>query len=203
LLCLILGRGSGKTSVFELAELFEGLIFRADGSASIPSLDDCLQVKGLGSAKASAVLAGLELGRRMQSQRGRPIHGPEDALVHLSWMGALQREHFQALYLDTRRRLIESRTISIGTLDASLVHPREVFRPAIELGASAVLVAHNHPSGDPEPSPEDLALTGRLSRAARLLGFRLVDHVIVAGQDWLSLRQQECDGSTGLELFAA
>jgi DNA repair protein RadC len=118
-------------------------------------------------------------------------------------MATCRRERFQVLYLDTRRRLLASRTVSIGTLDASLVHPREVFRPAVELGASAILVAHNHPSGDPEPSPEDLALTSRLDRAGRLLGFRLVDHIILAGSDWISLRQRQSDGMTGAELFAA
>jgi DNA repair protein RadC len=203
LLCLILGKGSPGTPVQALAGILDEMIFQPDGRTVVPDLADCLQVKGLGFAKASAVLAGLELGKRMQTVRGRPIHCPEDALPHLQDISGSRRERFKALYLDTRRRLIASRVVSVGTLDASLVHPREVFRPAIELSASAVLVAHNHPSGDPDPSPDDLALTSRLDRAARLLGFRLVDHLIIAGQDWVSLRERQYSGDVGVELFAA
>lgn len=203
LLSLVLGRGCHGVSVTELADRLRGLIFADDGTSRIPALSECLDIRGLGKAKATAVLAGLELGRRMQTFRGRPIHAPEDALPHLHWLAQETREHFHALYLDTRRRLICAKTISIGTLEASLVHPREVFRLAIEKSASAILVAHNHPSGDPEPSPEDLALTSRLDRAAHLLGIRLIDHLIVAGRDWVSLRQRQMDGMSGHELFAA
>lgn len=203
LLCLLVGRGSGEVSVGQLARSLCDLVFQSDGRARIPTLDQCLAIKGLGRAKASAVIAGLELGRRAQTFRGTPIHCPEDALPHLTWLMNCRREHFHALYLDTRRRLLASETISVGTLEASLVHPREVFRPAVRLGASALIVAHNHPSGDPEPSPEDLALTRRLDKAARLLGFRIVDHLIVGEHDWVSLRARQREGETGIELFAA
>ena len=203
LLSLILGRGCPGASVEDLSRQLSDLVFAADGTARIPTLHECIGIKGLGKAKAAAVMAGLELGRRMQTFRGRPIHAPEDALPDFQWLSGESREHFHVLYLDTRRRLLCGKTISIGTLEASLVHPREVFRPAFELSASSILVAHNHPSGDPEPSPEDLALTSRLDRAARLLGIRLVDHLIVAGNDWISLRQRQLDGHAGVELFAA
>ncbi|MCA9781392.1 MAG: DNA repair protein RadC [Candidatus Eremiobacteraeota bacterium] len=203
LLSLVLGRGCPGASVEQLSQHLAEMIFAPDGTAEIPTLKACTEIKGLGKAKAAAVVAGLELGRRMQTFRGRPIHSPEDALVHFQWLFNESREHFHVLYLDTRRRLISARTTSIGTLEASLVHPREVFRPAFELSASSILVAHNHPSGDPEPSPEDLALTSRLDRAARLLGIRLVDHLIVAGRDWISLRQRQMNGHSGQELFAA
>lgn len=203
LLSLILGRGCSGISVEQLARELNELIFLSDGGARIPGLDDFLKIKGLGTAKAASIVAALELGRRMQTLRGRPIHAPEDALPHLQWLAEENREHFYVLYLDTRRRLMSSRTVSIGTLEASLVHPREVFGPAFEQSASSILVAHNHPSGDPEPSPEDLALTSRLDRAARLLGIRLVDHLIIAGTDWISLRQRQNEGCSGIELFVA
>lgn len=203
LLCLVLGRGSRGVPVRQLAQDLHSLIFLPDGKARVPSLEECTKLRGMGGAKASAILAGLELGRRTVSFRGRPIHSPQDALPHLSWLARCRRERFQVLYLDSRRRLLDSRTVSIGTLEASLVHPREVFRPAIEISASAILVAHNHPSGDPEPSPEDVALTGRLDRAARLLGFHLVDHMVIGRMDWVSLRQREMDGYLPLEIFAA
>jgi DNA repair protein RadC len=203
LLSLVLGRGCPGVPVQEMGRDLTELIFLPDGSARIPTLKECLAIRGLGKAKAAAVMAGLELGRRMQTVRGRPIHAPQDALSHLQWLSRESREHFQVLYLDTRRRLLSSKTISIGTLEASLVHPREVFRAAVEHSASSILVAHNHPSGDPEPSPEDLALTNRLDRAARLLGIRLVDHLIIAGTEWISLRQRQNEGLSGVELFAA
>lgn len=202
LLSLILGSGCQGASALNLAQQLCSLIFQRDGTSRSPSLEECLSVKGLGQAKASAVLASLELGSRFSSCRGRPIHQPMDALPHLSWLGECRRERFHVLYLDSRRRLLASNTVSLGTLDSSLVHPREVFREAIELNASALLVAHNHPSGDPEPSPDDLALTARLSRAARLLGFVLVDHLIIGGKDWISLREQERQGEEGLTIFA-
>ena len=203
LLSLILGKGSVGAPVGALSEELSKLIFEVDGSTHVPSMEECLKIKGLGKAKASSILAALELGKRSVSLRGRPILEPEDALAHLSFLSRCQREHFYVLYLDSRRRLLEARTISVGTLDSSLVHPREVFRPAIELSASAILAAHNHPSGDPEPSAEDIALTRRLNSAAKMLGFYLLDHIIIGGSDWVSVRQRECDGHSKVNIFAA
>ncbi|HIB67482.1 MAG TPA: DNA repair protein RadC [Phycisphaerales bacterium] len=203
LLSLVLGRGGPGTPVTQLAEELNALLFLDDGGTRKLALEDCLAIKGLGAAKASAILAGIELGRRTRTVRGRPIHAPEDALPHLHWLVDCSREHFVALYLDTRRRLIKTQTVSVGTLEASLVHPREVFRPALQLGASAILVAHNHPSGDPEPSPEDIALTARLDKAGKLLGIQVLDHLVLGGSDWVSLRQRQIEGGVGVAMFAA
>lgn len=156
---------------------------------ALPPVDELACLKGVGVSRACKLLAGMELGRRSVGARGRPILTAEDAISHLSWMSELEKEHFHALFLDTRRRLITSDTISIGTLDASLVHPREVFRPAIRCGASAVIVAHNHPSGNAEPSPEDLALTHRLIKAGHLLGLSLLDHLVVGAKEVISIRE--------------
>ena len=203
LLSLILGRGGPGTPVVQLAQELTKLIFKEDGTTRCIALEECLAIKGLGAAKASAILAGIELGRRTRTLRGRPIHAPEDALPHLHWLVDCSREHFVALYLDTRRRLIKVQTVSVGTLEASLVHPREVFRPSLQLGASAILVAHNHPSGDPEPSPEDIALTARLDKAGKLLGLQVLDHLVLGGNDWISLRQRQMEGEVGVAMFAA
>lgn len=200
LFCLVLGRGNPGTPVEEVARELEQLYFE---SPERPDLEQLLSVKGLGLAKASSVVAAVELGRRTTLWRGRPLHRPEDALPHLDWLQGLEKEHFQALYLDSRRRLICSETISVGTLDASLVHPREVFRPAIRHSAAAVLVAHNHPSGDPEPSAEDMALTSRLDRAGRLLGLPLIDHLIIGKGEWVSLRERQVMGRSTVQMFAA
>ena len=142
LLCLHLGKGGPGAPVEEVAERLESLLFSPLSSDTTPSLKDLIQVKGLGMAKACSILAGLELGRRTVIPRGRAIAEPRDALPHLLWMVQEKREHFHALYVDTRRQLIAEETISVGTLDSSLVHPREVFRPAFLHSASAVLVAH-------------------------------------------------------------
>lgn len=203
LLCLLLGKGGPGTPVEMIAAELEQTLFQGIPHQDGPTLSDLTSVKGLGMAKASSVLAGLELGRRLCTPRGRAISEPQDALPHLSWMLDEKKEHFHALYVDTRRQLIAQETISVGTLDASLVHPREVFRPAFVHSASAVLVAHNHPSGDPEPSADDLALTRRLDQAARLLGFTLLDHLVVAKRGVVSLRERQSRGRLPVELFAA
>ena len=138
--------------------------------------------------------------------KAKAIHVPEDAYEYLFSKAHVEltdkREHFVCLYLDTRRRPIAHRTISIGTLEASLVHPREVLAPALELRASSLVVAHNHPSGDVDPSPEDLALTERLDRACRLMGIRLVDHLIVTQTGFESIRRLQSEGKTGLACFS-
>lgn len=201
LLCLVLGKGTPGHPVEGLASGLEDLL--RSSPEGLPSLQELTKLKGMGEAKAGALLAGLELGRRTMVPRGRPITDPEDATPHLLWMLNERKEHFHALYLNTRRHLIASETISIGTLDTSLVHPREVFRPALTHSASAVLVAHNHPSGDPEPSIEDMILTRRLDQAATLLGFSFLDHLIVAKRGVVSLRERQSQGSLPLKLFAA
>ena len=201
LLCLVLGKGVPGQPVESMARDLEEIL--KSTREDLPSLEQLMAIKGMGEAKAGALLAGLELGRRTVAPLGRPITEPSDATPHLLWMLKEKREHFHALYLDTRRQLIAAEPISIGTLDASLVHPREVFRPAIAHSASAVLVAHNHPSGDPEPSAEDLALTRRLDQAARLLGFSLLDHLVVAKRGVVSLRERQTRGRVPVELFAA
>lgn len=190
LLVLTLGYGMASRSCRQLMERLEDYLVRADADPSILTVDKLLEVKGLGVARACALLAAVELGRRTYGKLGKPIIEPEDAFAHFAWMRDLKKEHFYALYLDTRRRLISSETISIGTLDSSLVHPREVFRPAIEQGASALLVAHNHPSGDPEPSAEDLLLTRRLEDAGNILGFTLLDHLVIGRHRFVSIRQR-------------
>ena len=181
LVAIMLGSGGPGRPVMELArELME----RPWNLGSIR------QVQGLGKAKSAAFLAGLELGKRQARRRGPRLDGPERVYELLAEGVEHKREHFWGLYLSARRRLIHQEVISVGTLTASLVHPREVFKPALEHGAAALLVAHNHPSGDPEPSSEDISLTRRLARAGQVLGIELVDHVIIATDGFCSLRER-------------
>jgi DNA repair protein RadC len=132
----------------------------------------------------------LELGRRVYAAGGPALTHPADVYQWCVDLREADRERFIALYLDARRRVLRRRLVSIGTLTASLVHPREVLGPALRIRAAALVVVHNHPSGDPEPSPEDCALTDRLRDGCRLLGLELLDHVVVARDGFVSLRER-------------
>ncbi|NNL65289.1 MAG: DNA repair protein RadC [Myxococcales bacterium] len=149
---------------------------------------------GVGPAKAASLVAALELGRRIATRRldpGTGIRGPADVFRHFhARLRHATQERFVSLLLDGRHRVIEECEISRGTLTASLVHPREVFRPALRAGAAALVVVHNHPSGDPTPSQEDRRVTERLRNAGELLGVPLLDHVVVAEHGYRSLKEE-------------
>jgi DNA repair protein RadC len=143
------------------------------------TLDDLVAIKGLGNVKAGQVLAALEFGRRQFAAKEAVIMTPEKVFELCTDIRSSRKEHFVAFYLDSRGALIAREIISIGTLDASLVHPREVFEPALRHGAASVIVAHNHPSGSTDPSPADRDVTERLREAGRLLGVTLIHHIIL------------------------
>src|SRR5690606_20356982 len=146
---------------------------------------------GVGAATAGRVLAALELGRRAASEEaepGSPIRGPEDVFRRIGpRLRDLPQEEFHAVLLNTRHRVLREVLVTRGILDASLIHPREVFRPAVAEGAAGVILVHNHPSGDPTPSPEDRAVTRQLARAGRAVGIPVIDHVVVGRGRWASL----------------
>jgi DNA repair protein RadC len=154
---------------------------------------------GVGPARSASVLAALELGRRLAAgrlRRGVAIRGPEDIYRHFhprlrhAELRHAEQERFVVLLLDGRHRVMGQEMVSQGTLTASLVHPREVFRPALRACAASLVLVHNHPSGDPTPSAEDRDVTTRLSRAGEILGVRVVDHVVVAERGYCSLREE-------------
>jgi len=149
---------------------------------------------GVGPAKAATLMAALELGRRLAGRRlrsGDAIRGPEDIYRHFhARLRDAPHERFLVVLLDGRHRVQHEVLTSQGTLTASLVHPREVFRPALREGAAALVLVHNHPSGDPAPSPEDREVTRRLVRAGVLLGIPVLDHVVVAERGYTSLREE-------------
>ena len=131
---------------------------------------------------------------RRRQYRGRvpkPIRGPEDALPFLRKYTKAKREHFVVLLLNARHELIGTEVVSVGSLNASIVHPREVFLPAVSASAASVILAHNHPSGDPEPSEEDLSITKRLVEVGELIGIGVLDHVIVASRGLVSFRARQ------------
>jgi len=146
------------------------------------SFSDLKRISGIDIGKACTVLAAVEFTRRAigTHQSGRPIiESPEQALAQLYDIRLHKKEHFVALYLNSRGELVHRENISIGTVNASIVHPREVFLPALQHSASAVIVAHNHPSGSADPSPEDREVTARLREAGSLMGITLIQHFIV------------------------
>jgi DNA repair protein RadC len=145
-------------------------------------------------SRASRLAAAFALGRRVQaaSRRSRPsLRSPARVNELLAGeLRGLSQETFHALLLDGKHRLRRRQRVSEGTLTSSLVHPREVFGPALREGAAALIVAHNHPSGDPEPSAEDLAVTRRLIEVGRILGVPLLDHVVIADEGYVSIRER-------------
>jgi len=148
---------------------------------------------GMGPARSERLLAALELGARIQApvaRQGLVVRRPEDlhSVLRREFRG-LDRERFLALYLDSRHRVLTVETVSIGSLNASLVHPREVFKLAVAVSAAAVIVAHNHPSGNARPSGDDLDLTARLDRCGDLLGVALLDHLVVGDTEVTSIRE--------------
>jgi len=152
-----------------------------------------LSVGGIGPARASALTAAFELGRRAAhvTPAHGSIRGPEDVLGHVRDLMGARREHFVVLLLNARHEVQAREVVSIGTLNASIVHPREVFRPAILAAAASVVLVHNHPSGDPEPSDEDLSITRRLVQVGDLVGIGVLDHVIVASRGLVSFRSRQ------------
>lgn len=194
LLAVVIGSGGAGESALGLAAALlgrHGGSLRRLGAASPPDLE---AVSGIGPARAAALCAALELGRRMTAERrsaGRRISGPRDVSRRLApLLRDRRQEEFWALYLDTQNRVLSERRITVGLLNASLVHPREVFAPALRKSAASVVVAHNHPSGDPEPSGEDRAVTRQLGASGALLGIPLRDHVILGADGYVSLRKR-------------
>lgn len=184
LLMAMLGSGIKGANVADLSRKILKLV-RSKG----PDLQlvDIRSIRGIGDAKAVTIFSALEFAKRQLTINSQALNSPDKVLNLLFDISTKKQEYFILLTIDGANRLIKKRTITIGTLTASLVHPREVFAPAIEDRAASVIVAHNHPSGNLEPSQADLHVTKRLKHTGELLGIPLVDHIIIAGLQWLSI----------------
>lgn len=193
LLAILLRTGTKQESALLLAQRLLNQLGSLSKLADM-SLMELTKIKGIGPAKALQLLAGLELGRRMSRIRhtdSSSVRRPEDAAdLVMESMRHLRKEHFVCLFLNTKNRVLAQETVSIGTLDASLVHPREVFRAAMKHGAASMICIHNHPSGDPTPSREDVDITKRLMEAGELVGIEVLDHIVIGDNQYVSLKER-------------
>jgi len=192
ILALILGRGISGESVMVTAQRLLSRFGNLKGVANA-SIEELTEIRGIGPAKAAQIKAAVELSKRLEApvaEREKPVvKSPEDVVsIVKSQLKGKKKEHFLVLCLDTRNNVINCRAISMGSLDTSVVHPREVFKEAISSSAASVIFVHNHPSGDPAPSKEDIELTKRLAKAGEIVDIAVLDHIIVCDKGYLSLK---------------
>jgi len=193
LLAILLRTGTKNESVIHLAnkllKQFDGLRMLKDAS-----IEEITSIPGIGTAKAVQVMAAIELGRRIHQltfQERYMIRSPKDAANYvMEEMRFLTQEHFVCLYLNTKNQVLQKRTVFIGSLNASIVHPREVFKEALKRSAASIICMHNHPSGDPTPSREDIEVTKRLAECGKLIGIDVLDHIIIGEQKYVSLKEK-------------
>ena len=191
LLVLLLGSGGRSASVWTVALRLEERLGSGAAALAAADVSSLERVPGIGRAGAGRIVAAVELGRRVASsgsEGARTIRGPADVFHRMGpRLRDLAQEEFHVLLLNTRHRVIREVMVSRGTVDASLIHPREVFREAVRESASGVILVHNHPSGDATPSQEDHEVTIRLQKAGRTLGIPVLDHVVIGRGHYISL----------------
>jgi len=193
LLAILVGSGYQGKNVIQLAK--ETLAKYQAKNLPKTSFQELVSQKGIGKAAACRILAAFELAQRLllnQDEEAVVIRKPEDVFKLLKEIGSYKKEHFIGLYLNARHQLIHKETISIGSLEASIVHPREVFEPALRHHAATLIAVHNHPSGEPDPSSKDLKINERLIKAGKILGIELIDHIIITSKAFTSLKDKGC-----------
>lgn len=189
LLAILLRTGTENLNVVELSKK----IIKKFGKKNLPKarFPELKKTFGLGPAKAAEIMACFELGRRfLNGKKAELILSPKDVWESVKDIRDNKKEHFVIFYLDTRNQKIQRDVISVGTLNANIVHPREVFEPAIRCAAAQIIVSHNHPSGDTNPSNDDLEVTKRLADAGKILGIDVIDHVVVSENSFLSMKNE-------------
>ena len=192
LIAIILGMGTTKINALDLARQIM-IKYRTLRRLKEASLEELMSERGIGMAKAVSIKAAIELGRRLAlSQESKPvITSPEDVkTLVMEDMRYLDREHFKVIYLDRKGGIIVSEDISVGGLHSSMAHPREVFKNAVKRSAASIILVHNHPSGDPHPSNEDMETTRRLVEAGQIVGIEVLDHVIIGDNKYCSMKSR-------------
>jgi len=192
ILALILGRGIKGESIIVTAQKLMTKFGNLKNLASA-SIEELTQIKGIGPAKAAQIKATFELSKRLEDSADETmkitVKSPEDVVkTARNMLKGKKKEHFLVLCLDTRNHLIKTGVVSIGSLDCSIVHPREVFKDAISSSAASVIFIHNHPSGDPTPSDDDVKMTKRLIEVGEIIGIEVLDHIILCDNEHLSMK---------------
>ncbi len=192
LLAILLGTGVEGKNVLEVARQ----ILRKYSKKRLLKMkyEDISKIKGIGPAKACTILAATELIKRalkIQDETLPIIQSVKDMMAQAVYMRDKTREHFMAIYLNARNEMIFKKPMFIGTLNANLVHPREIFAEALKQNAASVILAHNHPSGDPEPSEDDLTITKRLVEAGKIMGIDVLDHIIITKTKVFSFKEKK------------
>jgi DNA repair protein RadC len=192
LLAAILRTGTRNENVFQLSKRLLNNYDREE-IIGATSPDSLVQELGMSFVQACQLIACIELGKRLfqKTNEVKIIKGIDDAYYQLKNMQFLRKEYLRGLYLNSRHRIIHDEVITIGSIDANIVHPREIFRPAIEFGATALILGHNHPSGDQTPSQNDIDITRTISQVGNLLQIPLLDHLIIGENGYTSLKKAE------------
>jgi len=194
LMAVIIRTGQGNESAIDLSRRLLSKDKRGIAHLADASIKDLTEIKGIGECKASQILAAIELGKRIKRfgvYDKVKVTSPEIvANILMDEMKLLNKEHFNIVILDTKNQIISIENISIGTLNASIVHPRDVYKAAIQKNANAIILVHNHPSGDVTPSGEDLNITKRLVEAGNLMGIKVLDHLIIGSDIFLSMKEK-------------
>ena len=194
LLAIILGSGhKNKNAIFLADEILK--VYFKDKNLLFSFIDQLMEINGIGLSKASRIIASLELGKRLskyETMNNISLTSPDSVANYLfEHFRDSYREEFLILILDTKNKIKASKTVSIGSINQTLVHPREVFRFAITNNANSIILSHNHPSGDPSPSHEDILITKRLQEAGKLIGIKVLDHIIIGNDKYISLREKK------------
>lgn len=194
LIAIIIRTGYKNFSALDLADDILRMDDRGLKHLADVKLEELQRVKGIGECKAAQIVSAIELGRRISTYKSRDnkVRITSPLMVSdlfMEEMKYFKREHFRIICLDTKNHIIGVEEISIGTLNSSIVHPREVFNIAIRKSANSIILLHNHPSGDPSPSKEDINVTLRLIEAARIIGIKILDHVIIGEDNHMSFRE--------------
>lgn len=188
LLAIILNTGTRGLGVLKLSKKILS-VFKKRSLAQV-SLRDLMKIKGLGLGKSSRIVASFELSKRfLESKKVSILLSPKEVWLAMKEFNSSKKEHFVVFFLNTQNEEVNREVISVGTLNSSIVHPREVFEPAVKNLAASIIIAHNHPSGSLEPSPEDIEVTKRLQQAGEILGIHILDHVIVTKQSFFSFKR--------------
>jgi DNA repair protein RadC len=193
LLAVLLGTGTRAKSATALADCI--ISMTPDGIAYLTecTIEELARISGVGAAKACRIAAAVELGKRLATNpKDRRVHinSPQDvAELFVEDMRYLKQECFRVLLLNIKNEIVAIEEVSVGNINSSVADPREVFRPAVRRGSAAVILAHNHPSGNPEPSDADIEATQRLSAAGDILGIKVIDHIVIGDGTFISMRQ--------------